>query len=452
MTEQAFFDAHQRATIEAAMARIIPTDDTPGAREARHDRLPRPLPVRHRLHLRQARRQRVRAAGRQARARPGSGASRSSASKLRRGRRGARPARPASASAPTSSSSPATSRTRCCARSSGAARSTQERRARARTDAALRRARGGRRCSRRAPRSTSTSCPCSSLHTRQGFYADPIYGGNRDRVGWKVIGFPGPASLAEVHTGRYSTLEYFAEHPGTRTGGLTVAPTHKPERADVCIIGAGASGAAAAKVLTERGVRVVALERGPWRTRETLRRRRARQRQPLQPLAGPAAQPAHRAHRRPDGDAASRAVLPGAADGRRRHGPLAGLAAALHRRTTSACAPSSATCPGATLADWPITYDELEPYYDKVEWAFGVSGQAGANAFEGPRSRGYPCPPMPMSRYAQKFHEGCAALGWNSFPTPAGGAVPPVQRPPGDGRSAPSPSSTATRPAPARAR
>ena len=29
-----FFNAHQRATIEAAMARIIPTDDTPGAREA----------------------------------------------------------------------------------------------------------------------------------------------------------------------------------------------------------------------------------------------------------------------------------------------------------------------------------------------------------------------------------------------------------------------------------
>jgi gluconate 2-dehydrogenase gamma chain len=48
-------------------------------------------------------------------------------------------------------------------------------------------------------------------HTRQGFLADPIYGGNRDRVGWQVIGFPGPAHLAEVHTGRYSTLEYFAD-------------------------------------------------------------------------------------------------------------------------------------------------------------------------------------------------------------------------------------------------
>ena len=54
-------------------------------------------------------------------------------------------------------------------------------------------------------------------HTRQGFLADPVYGGNLDRVGWEVIGFPGPTDLAEVHSGRYSTLEYFAEdrmHPG----------------------------------------------------------------------------------------------------------------------------------------------------------------------------------------------------------------------------------------------
>jgi gluconate 2-dehydrogenase gamma chain len=53
--------------------------------------------------------------------------------------------------------------------------------------------------------------PLMALHTRQGFYADPIYGGNRDRVGWQVIGFPGPSSLAEVHSGRYSVLAYFAE-------------------------------------------------------------------------------------------------------------------------------------------------------------------------------------------------------------------------------------------------
>lgn len=59
--------------------------------------------------------------------------------------------------------------------------------------------------------------PLLLMHTRQGFYADPIYGGNRDHVGWNVIGFPGPASLAEVHSGRYSSLAWFADerqHPG----------------------------------------------------------------------------------------------------------------------------------------------------------------------------------------------------------------------------------------------
>src|SRR5947209_4366576 len=45
--------------------------------------------------------------------------------------------------------------------------------------------------------------PLLALHTRQGFYADPIYGGNRDHVGWQTIGFPGPASMSDVHQGRY---------------------------------------------------------------------------------------------------------------------------------------------------------------------------------------------------------------------------------------------------------
>ena len=48
-----------------------------------------------------------------------------------------------------------------------------------------------------------------------------------------------------------------------------MAQKPKPDRADVVIIGAGASGATAAKVLTERGLHVVALQRGPWRKRES---------------------------------------------------------------------------------------------------------------------------------------------------------------------------------------
>jgi gluconate 2-dehydrogenase gamma chain len=53
--------------------------------------------------------------------------------------------------------------------------------------------------------------PLLALHTRQGFYSDPIYGGNKERVGWRLIGFEGPESLAETHAGRFSTLPFFAK-------------------------------------------------------------------------------------------------------------------------------------------------------------------------------------------------------------------------------------------------
>ena len=58
---------------------------------------------------------------------------------------------------------------------------------------------------------------------------------------------------------------------------------------------------------------------------------------------------------------------------------------------------------GSTVEDWPFGLEELEPYYDKVEYAVGVSGQAGnidgavdprGNIFEGPRKRAYPMPPL----------------------------------------------------------
>lgn len=47
------------------------------------------------------------------------------------------------------------------------------------------------------------------LHTRQGFYGDPAYGGNKNRVGWTVIGFPGPESLADTNTCAFSVRDAF---------------------------------------------------------------------------------------------------------------------------------------------------------------------------------------------------------------------------------------------------
>ncbi|WP_405152115.1 gluconate 2-dehydrogenase subunit 3 family protein [Sphaerisporangium sp. NBC_01403] len=48
-------------------------------------------------------------------------------------------------------------------------------------------------------------------HTRQGFYGDPVYGGNRHQVGWTVIGFPGPESLRDTMDGTYSVREYYVQ-------------------------------------------------------------------------------------------------------------------------------------------------------------------------------------------------------------------------------------------------
>jgi choline dehydrogenase-like flavoprotein len=71
---------------------------------------------------------------------------------------------------------------------------------------------------------------------------------------------------------------------------------------------------------------------------------------------------------------------------------------------------------GTGLADWPITYDELEPYFTKAEWELGVSGEAGP--FDAPRSRPYPMPPLPVKSSGVLFEKGARALGYHPQPTP----------------------------------
>jgi choline dehydrogenase-like flavoprotein len=73
---------------------------------------------------------------------------------------------------------------------------------------------------------------------------------------------------------------------------------------------------------------------------------------------------------------------------------------------------------GSTLEDWPIAYADLEPYYTKAEWEIGVSGQAGANTFEPPRSKPYPMPPLPLNREANMLTKAAKKLGWHPFPIP----------------------------------
>jgi choline dehydrogenase-like flavoprotein len=73
---------------------------------------------------------------------------------------------------------------------------------------------------------------------------------------------------------------------------------------------------------------------------------------------------------------------------------------------------------GTGFADWPISYAELEPYYTKVEWDIGVSGLAGADPFEPPRSKPYPMPPLPVKSSGVLMERGARKLGLHPFPAP----------------------------------
>ena len=74
--------------------------------------------------------------------------------------------------------------------------------------------------------------------------------------------------------------------------------------------------------------------------------------------------------------------------------------------------------PGTGFADWPITYADLEPYYTKVEWEIGVSGLAGVNPFDPPRSRPYPMPPLPVKSSGVLLERGARKLGLHPVPAP----------------------------------
>ena len=96
---------------------------------------------------------------------------------------------------------------------------------------------------------------------------------------------------------------------------------------------------------------------------------------------------------------------------------------------------------GSTVEDWPFGLEELEPYYDKVEHALGVSGQAGnvkgaidprGNIFEGARERPYPMPPLRGTEFTDLMGDRGAAARLASVPGAGGRQLASVY----EGRSA----------------
>jgi gluconate 2-dehydrogenase alpha chain len=96
--------------------------------------------------------------------------------------------------------------------------------------------------------------------------------------------------------------------------------------------------------------------------------------------------------------------------------------------------------PELTIRDWGVTYDELEPYYDRFEYLLGVSGKAGnikgqnqpgGNPFEAPRTREYPTPPMKEPYFGALFRKGAVELGYHPYPQPSANLSEPYTNPDG---------------------
>ena len=204
---------------------------------------------------------------------------------------------------------------------------------------------------------------------------------------------------------------------------------------DVVIIGLGAAGGVAALPIAQAGIDVIGLEAGTWLTSrdfapDELRNnfrdwpqavQKAQHEVPTQRVNATA--PTLRAASHPMMNAVGGTTLHYWAQSWRLNPWDFKVVSETTRRYGASRLPK-----GSTVEDWPFGLDELEPYYDKVEYEIGVSGQAGnirgrvdrrGNIFEGPRSRDYPMPPLRGTGFTDMMATAATGLGWHPFAGPA---------------------------------
>jgi gluconate 2-dehydrogenase alpha chain len=178
----------------------------------------------------------------------------------------------------------------------------------------------------------------------------------------------------------------------------------------VVVVGLGAAGGVAVQPLAEAGLDVVGLEAGTWLDRRDFAPDEIRNNYRDWPMLVQKAElerptvratsdtTANRAGSHPMMNAVGGTTLHYWAQSWRLSPWDFRVVSETVRRYGSSRIPA-----GSTVEDWPFTYEELEPYYDRVEREIGVSGQAGnvrgdidprGNRFEGPRQREYPMPPL----------------------------------------------------------
>jgi choline dehydrogenase-like flavoprotein len=190
------------------------------------------------------------------------------------------------------------------------------------------------------------------------------------------------------------------------------------------VIGAGAGGGIVAKELAEAGLSVVLLEKGDWYTpfdcrKDDLRNQRTS-------LLGNAFGPDDDKDPRVVVDLNGRErIVKGSEPGYHNNAFCVGGGTFSYgamawrfmerdfRMRSNYGAPE-----GSTLEDWPISYQDLEPFYEKAEWEIGVSGDDSNNIFKAPRRKPLPMPPLPPTREMEVLKPGAERLGLHPFDIP----------------------------------
>ena len=235
------------------------------------------------------------------------------------------------------------------------------------------------------------------------FYADPGSGA------WEEIGYD-PYPL-----GRPAGDTPLVPRPRTR------GPRELRDRYDAVVVGSGAGGGVAAFVLAAGGASVLVVERGSWYGARDLPADHVRNHRFL--LGGDLDTPPGHPRAVHEGGAGGEVAVEHD-DHRYQHNAITtgggtrffGAQAWRFHPDDFRMASLYGVPEGSALADWPITYDDLEPYYDQVEWELGVSGHAHPG--DGFRTRGYPMPPHPPTLQAAGLAKGAGALGWPAGPVP----------------------------------
>jgi len=188
----------------------------------------------------------------------------------------------------------------------------------------------------------------------------------------------------------------------------------KQEIYDVCVIGTGAGGGVMIDRLTEAGLNVVALERGPHFSPSEFNEDELKIVIRRQLFAADKID-AYRPDENSPTEYGNIAEIVHGVGGSITHwGAWAWRFRPDEFRELSVEGP----VPGASLADWPVNYQDMEPYYQQAEMDFGVAGKAGSNPFEAKRIQPYPNPPHPWRPSSHRFARGARKLGYSPFPLP----------------------------------